>query len=62
MLSVKEAARKLSLEQQTIRSYIRNGVGKDKEKLKAITIKVGLQNQYRIKNDDLENFRKKYLI
>ena len=62
MISVKEAARKLSLEPQTVRHYIRVGVGKDKEKLKAITIKVGLQDQYRIKNDDLEEFRKKYLV
>ena len=62
MLSVREAAKKLSVEQQTVRNYIRNGVGKPKERLKAIQVKHGLQTQYRIKQDDLEEFRKKYLV
>lgn len=62
MLSVKEAANKLSVERQTVRNYIRNGVGKQKERLKAIQVKHGLRTEYRIKQDDLEEFRKKYLV
>lgn len=61
MLTVKETARKLSVEMQTVRNYIRNGVGKEKEKLKAIHVMHGRRKEYRIKQDDLEEFRKKYL-
>lgn len=62
MLSIKEAANKLSVEPQTVRNYIRNGVGKEHEKLKAIHVMHGRRKEYRIKNDDLEYFRKKYLV
>jgi len=62
MLSTKEAARLISVETQTIRNYIRNGTGKENEKLKAIQIYHGRRLEYRIKNDDLEYYRKKYLL
>lgn len=61
MLNTKEAAKKLSVERQTIRNYIRNGVGNPPEKLKAIKVMHGRRVEYRIKNDDLEYYRKKYL-
>jgi excisionase family DNA binding protein len=59
MLSVKEAAKILCVENQTVRNYIRTGIGKDKEKLKAIQVKHGARTEYRIKNDDFDNYRKK---
>lgn len=62
MLSVREAARVVNVERQTIRNYIRNGVGNPKEKLKAIHVKHGLRTEYRIKQSDLDYFRKKYLV
>ncbi len=62
MLTVKEAANKLYVCPGAVRNYIRNGVGKQKEKLKAIQVKHGLRTEYRIKQDDLEEFRKKYLV
>lgn len=62
MLTVKEASNKLSVEPATIRNYIRNGVGKEHEKLKAIPVMHGRRKEYRIKQDDLEYFRKKYLV
>lgn len=62
MLSVREAAKVVNVEQQTIRNYIRNGVGNPKERLRAIQVKHGLRTEYRIKQQDLEDFRKKYLI
>ena len=62
MLNVKEAARIVNVETQTIRNYIRNGVGIPKEKLKAIQVMHGRRMEYRIKQDDLDYFRKKYLI
>ena len=61
MLSTKEAARIIYVEPQTIRSYIRNGTGKENEKLKAIQIRHGRRLEYRIKGEDLEYYRKKYL-
>ena len=61
MLTVKEAAKQLSVEAQTVRNYIRNGVGKEKEKLKAIQVKHGRRVEYRIKLSDFEEYRKKWL-
>jgi len=62
MLSTKEAARLISVETQTIRNYIRIGTGKENEKLKAIKIYHGRRKEYRIKGEDLEYYRKKYLL
>jgi len=62
MLSVKEAAKKICVEQQTIRNYIKNGIGKDNEKLEAIQVMHGRRREYRIKLEDLENYRKKWLM
>ena len=62
MLSTKEAAKIICVEPQSIRNYIRNGIGSPKEKLKAIQVRHGRRLEYRIKQDDLDYFRKKYLI
>ncbi len=62
MLTTKEAASKLFVCTGAVRHYIRVGVGKQKEKLKAIQVKHGMRTEYRIKNDDLEEFRKKWLV
>jgi len=61
MLSTKEAAKLLCVEQQTIRNYIRCGIGKEDEKLKAIQVKHGRRTEYRIKLEDLEYYKKKFL-
>lgn len=61
MITIKEAARILCVEPQTVRGYVRSGVGKEKEKLKAIQVYHGRRQEYRIKLEDLENFRKKWL-
>lgn len=61
MITTKEAAKILCVERQTIRNYIRKGVGKEKEQLKAIQVYHGRRLEYRIKLEDLENFRKKWL-
>ena len=61
MITTKEAAKILCVERQTIRNYIRVGVGKEKEKLKAIQVYHGRRLEYRVKLEDLENFRKKWL-
>ncbi len=62
MLTTKQAAKQLNVCTAAVRNYIRSGVGKEKEKLKAILIKHGLRPEYRIKQSDLEKFKKKYLI
>lgn len=62
MLTAKEAAKIVNVEPATIRNYIRSGVGKEYEKLKAIQIKHGRRTEWRIKQSDLEYFRKKYLV
>ena len=62
MLTTKEAANIVNVEAATVRNYIRNGVGKQKERLRAIQVKHGLRTEYRIKQQDLEDFRKKYLV
>ncbi len=61
MLTVKEASKQLCVEQQTVRNYIRNGTGKENERLKAIQVKHGKRTEYRIKGEDLEYYKKKYL-
>lgn len=61
MLTTKQAASQVHVCTGTVRNYIRNGVGSPPEKLKAIWVMVGRRREYRIKNDDLEYFRKKYL-
>ncbi len=61
MLTTKQAAHILCVGDFTIRRYIREGVGKEKEKLKAIHTHRGRRLEYRIKLEDLENFRKKWL-
>lgn len=61
MLTVKEAAKKLCVDPQTVRNYIRNGVGNENEKLPAIKVAHGRLKQYRIKQEDLENYKKKWL-
>lgn len=61
MLTVREAAKLICVEQVTIRHYITLGVGKNKEKLKAIKIKHGLRKEYRIKGEDLQKFKEKFL-
>lgn len=62
MLTVKEAAKKLSVEPQTVRNYIRVGLTKDKVRLNAIQVHHGARLEYRIKQDDLEEFRKMFLV
>ncbi len=62
MLTTKEAGNKLYVCAGAVRNYIRNGVGNPPEKLKAIKVKRGRRTEYRIKQDDLEEFRKKYLV
>ena len=61
MLSTTEAGKKIGVEGQTIRNYIKIGLGKDKEKLKAIQVKRGYRMEYRISNSDLEYYKLKYL-
>jgi len=61
MLTTKEAAKIISVEPATIRKYIREGLGKDQEKLKAIQIMHGKRMEYRICTSDLEYYKKKYL-
>lgn len=61
MLSPKEAAEIISVVPHTIRNYIHKGLGKDKEKLIAIQVMHGKRLEYRIKQSDLEYYRKKYL-
>ena len=56
MLTTKEAGNKLFVCAGAVRNYIRLG------KLKAQKVKKGMRTEYRIKNDDLEEFKKKYLI
>lgn len=62
MLTTKEAARIVNVEPATIRNYIRSGVGKEHEKLKAMIVKHGRRSEWRIKQSDLDYFRKKYLV
>jgi hypothetical protein len=61
MLTTKEAGKKLFVCEETIRQYIRKGVGPNNEKLPAMKIPRGRKWEYRIKQNDLENFRKKHL-
>jgi len=61
MITVKEASRILCVEQVTIRHYITMGTGPEKEKLKAIMVMHGRRKEYRIKGEDLDYYRKKYL-
>jgi len=61
MLTIKEASKIINVEPATIRNYVRNGVGKENEKLTAIKVKHGMRSEYRIKSEDLEYYRKKYL-
>jgi excisionase family DNA binding protein len=61
MITTKEAAKLLGVERQTVRKYITNGLGKGKEKLKAMLIMHGRRKEYRIKLSDLEDYKKKYL-
>jgi len=61
MITVREASKILCVEPVTIRHYITIGVGPEKEKLKAIQVKHGRRTEYRIKGEDLEYFKKKYL-
>lgn len=62
MLTIREAARVVNVEPQTVRSYINKGVGKELEKLKAQHVRHGRRLEWRIKQSDLDYFRKKYLI
>jgi len=63
MLTVTEAAKTIPVVPDTIRKYIRIGVGKtgEKEKLQAIQIMRGRRKEYRIKQSDLDEFKKKWL-
>ena len=62
MISVKEASKILCVEPVTVRHYITIGIGKEKEKLKAFKTMKGRRPEYRIKGEDLEYYRKKYLV
>ena len=61
MLSVKQIANMLNVGEAAVRRYIRDGIGKENEKLKAIKVKRGARSVYRIKQDDFDNFKEKYL-
>ena len=61
MMTTKEAAKKLFVCDAAVRKYIREGIGKDKEKLNAIVIMRGARAEYRIKAEDLELYRIKHL-
>lgn len=61
MLTVKEAAKKIGVEAQTVRKYVTEGLGKEKEKLPAIKVNHGRRVEYRIKQSDLEDYKKKFL-
>lgn len=61
MLTPKEAAKIISVVPHTVRRYIHIGLGKDKEKLIAIQVMHGKRVEYRIKQSDLEYYRRKYL-
>lgn len=61
MLTTKEAAKKISVQPETIRKYIREGVGKNNTKLPATHVMHGRRREYRIKQSDLEEFRLEFL-
>lgn len=64
MLTVKEVARMISIEPQTVRKYITEGLGKknQKEKLKAAKLKHGARSEWGISHKDLVEFKEKFLI
>lgn len=62
MLTVKEAAKKIGVEAQTIRQYITIGRGKEKTKLPAIQTYKGARVEYRIKQSDLDWYKKEVLM
>lgn len=61
MLTTKEAGKKLFVTDETVRKYIRIGVGEHKYKLPAIKISKGRKWEYRIKQSDLEEFKNNFL-
>ena len=63
MLTVKEVSKMLSVEKQTVRKYITEGLGKkgEKETLKAIKLKKGARSEWAVRHIDLQEFREKYL-
>ncbi len=64
MLTIKEVSKMLSVEPQTVRKYINEGLGKkgEKETLKATKLKHGARMEWGIKHIDLVEFKEKYLI